>query len=92
MLCRQYYKLSGQSGVYTRKRGLDKGTNKELILKHIKENAKAGSKLSDLCQVLPSLSKDQVQRLVRELRTEELIDFKGKTKASVWFPVTSGKE
>lgn len=40
ILCRQYYKLSGQSGVYTRRRGLDKETNKELLLRHIKENAK----------------------------------------------------
>lgn len=37
MLCRQYYKFSGQSGVYTRRRGLDKATNKELLLRHIKE-------------------------------------------------------
>lgn len=89
ILCRQYYKLSGQSGVYTRRRGLDKETNKELLLRHIKENAKTGSKLSDLCQVLPSQSKDQVQRLVKELKADGLIEFKGKTKASLWFPIAS---
>lgn len=32
-------------------------------------------------------SKDQVQRLVKELKADGLIDFKGKTKASLWFPI-----
>jgi predicted HTH transcriptional regulator len=63
-------------------------TNKELLLKHIKENAETGTKLANLCQVLPFLSKDQVQRLLRELQIEGLIDFRGKTKASLWFPIT----
>lgn len=89
MLCRQYYKLSGQSGIYTRRRGLDKETNKELLLRHIRENAKTGSKLSDLCQVLPSLSKSQVQKLAKELKVQGLIDLRGKTKASLWFPMTT---
>ena len=89
MLCRQYYKLSGQSGIYTRRRGLDKETNKELLLRHIKENLKTGSKLSDLCQVLPSLSKSQVQKLAKELKADGLIEFRGKTKASLWFPIVT---
>lgn len=86
ILCRQYYKFSGQSGIYTRLRGLDKGTNKELLLTHIRDNAATGSKLSDLCQVLPSLSKRQVQNLINELKIKGLVDFKGKTKSSLWFP------
>jgi len=88
MLCRKYYKFSGQTGVYTRRRGLDKATNKELLLKHIKENADTGSKLSDLCQVLPALSRNQVHRLAKALNNDGLIEFKGKTKASRWFPMT----
>ena len=86
ILCRQYYKLSGQSGVYTRRRGLDKETNKELLLRHIRDESKNGSQLSDLCQVLPALSKSQVQKLAKELKNEGLIEVKGKTKASFWFP------
>jgi ATP-dependent DNA helicase RecG len=86
ILCRQYYKLAGKSGVYTRKEGLDKETNKELLLKHIRENAKSGSRLSELCQVLPFLSLRQVQELLKELRKHGQIHFKGKTKASLWFP------
>ena len=89
MLCQKYYLHAGKSGVYTRKRGLDRNTNKELLLKHIRANLIEGARLSDLRQVLPSLSENQVQTLLRELRAKELIHVKGKTKAGLWFP---GKE
>lgn len=85
MLCQQYYVLAGKSGMYTRKKGLDRDTNKKLLVKHLQANAINGSKLSELNQVLPSLSQRQVQELLKELRTEGLIYFKGKTKASLWF-------
>ncbi|MDP1608532.1 MAG: putative DNA binding domain-containing protein [Chlamydiales bacterium] len=83
MLCQKYYLHAGKSGVYTRKRGLDRDTNKELLLRHIRANS--GARLSDLCQVLPSLSERQVQTLLRELKIKGFIHFKGKTKSSLWF-------
>ena len=81
MLCQKYYLHAGKSGVYTRKRGLDRNTNKELLLKHIRANEIEGARLADLRQVLPSLSENQVQSLLRELRAEKLIHVRGKTKA-----------
>lgn len=89
MLCQKYYIHVGKSGVYTRKLGLDRETNKELLLKHIRANAKEGARFSDLCQVLPSLSRRQVQDLLRELKDKGQIQPKGKTKASLWFPMES---
>lgn len=86
MLCRRYYEFVGQRGVYTRKRGLDKATNKELLFRHVDENAKNGAKLSDLEQVLPDLSQSQVQKLLRELKAEGRISVHGKTRGSRWFP------
>ncbi len=88
ILSKKFYKFSGQSGTYTRLRGLDKGTNKELLLRHIRDNAKTGSNLAELCQVLPSLSKSQIQKLAKELKDEGLIFVNGRTKASLWFPTT----
>ena len=38
MLSRQFYRYIGKAGTYTRKRGLDRETNKELLLKHIRGN------------------------------------------------------
>lgn len=69
MLSRKFYAFLGQPGVYTRKRGLDHDTNKALLLKHIRENAREGSRLNELMQVLPSLSRRQVQKLVVELKS-----------------------
>ena len=85
MLCQQYYTLAGKSGTYTRKRGLDKETNKELLFKHLRANAKNGSKLNELQQVLPFLSRRQVQKLLLELKLESKAYVEGKTSASIWF-------
>lgn len=88
LLCQRYYTFAGKSGIYTRKKGLDKETNKELLLKHIKLSSKHGTTLMELCQVLPTLSKRQVQELLKELKIQGQAHFKGKTKASLWFPGT----
>ncbi|MBW1922076.1 MAG: putative DNA binding domain-containing protein [Deltaproteobacteria bacterium] len=87
VLSRRFYKFIGKKGVYTRKRGLDRETNKALILKHIRDNAAGGAPLRDLIQVLPALSRFQVQRLVQELRDEGLVKLVGATKGARWFPV-----
>lgn len=86
LLCQQYYVLTKRSGIYTRKRGLDKETNKALLLKHIRSNAKMGSKFNELHQVLPSLSRDQIKQLLKELKAQGLIQLIGSTKASLWYP------
>ena len=84
MLSRALYSFLGQKGVYTRKRGLDRETNKALLLKHISDNTHVGSKLEELLQVLPALSRRQVQRLLEELRGKDLIHFRKRTRAARW--------
>jgi ATP-dependent DNA helicase RecG len=86
LLSKQFYSFIGKKGVYTRKRGLDRETNKALLLKHIQSHKKEGSKLNDLRQVLPSLTYDQVQSLLRELKAEGRIKNVGKTSAAFWYP------
>ena len=85
ILGRRYYDVVGKKGTYTRKRGLDRDTNKALLLKHIRDNAKDGSRLDELTQVLPSLTRIQVQNLVRELKREGRIVLIGATRAGKWF-------
>jgi len=80
------YAFLGQKGVYARQRGLDRETNKALLLKHILDNAQEGSQLSELVQVLPALSSDQVQWLLRELQVEGQIHRVGRTKGARWYP------
>jgi len=86
ILSRRYYKMVDEKGAYTRKKGLDRETNKALLLKHIKENRDNGSRLKELMQVLPSLTVPQVQTLLRELKSEGEIHKVGKTRAALWYP------
>lgn len=86
LLSQRFYRRLGKAGVYTRKRGLDRETNKALLLKHIQDNRKEGSPLQELKQVLPALSRDQVQKLLQDLKIAGHIHKVGDTKASRWYP------
>ena len=86
ILGRRFYAAIGRKGVYTRKRGLDRRTNKELLLKHIRDNAATGSKMAEFYQVLPGLVRSQIQVLLRELKAEGRIRVVGSTSAARWFP------
>lgn len=85
VLAKSLYAASGQSGVHTRRVGLDRNTNKELLLKHIRDNNDAGTSFKELQQVLPSLSRNEVQVLMRELRRDGKVICVGKTSAARWF-------
>jgi len=86
VLSRRFYGFLGKKGVYTRKKGLDRETNKELLLKHIRDNWREGSRLAELLQVLPALSQPQVRNLVRDLRDEGRAHCIGRTRAARWYP------
>ena len=86
LLSQRLYRHIGKAGVYTRKRGLDRETNKELLLKHIQVNQDEGSRLGELVQVLPALSRAQVQNLLRSLKHEGRIHKVGTTRAARWYP------
>lgn len=92
LLSRSLYAALGKKGDYTRKRGLDHDTNKELLLKHIRDNNADGSPLSDLTQVLPALSSSKVQALLHELREEGRIQVTGKRRWARWHLVASKAE
>lgn len=85
-LSRRFYSSLGQRGTYTRKRGLDKRTNKELLFMHIEDSEKEGAQFEEFSQVLPSLSRGQIKKLMEELKREERIHVVGKTKGARWYP------
>ena len=87
-LARSFYDVTGKSGVHTRLVGLDRDTNKELILKHIRKNGGNGTPLKELQQVLPGHSRGQIQVLLRDMRKENRIYSIGKTAAAKWFERT----
>jgi ATP-dependent DNA helicase RecG len=86
ILARGLYAVLGSKGIYTRRKGLDRGTNKALLLKHIRDNASTGAQMEEFRQVLPSLGRSQIQVLLRELRKELAVHSVGVTKGARWFP------
>lgn len=86
LLSRRFYRHLGKAGVYTRKRGLDRETNKALLLKHIQDNEVSGARMEELRQVLPSHSRSQVQVLLRELVNQGAVHVHGRTRAGHWYP------
>lgn len=85
VLARSLYAAAGKAGVHTRKVGLDRNTDKELLYAHIRSNGENGTPLKELLQVLPGHSRKQVQALTYELRDEERIYCEGTTKAARWY-------
>lgn len=89
LLSQRLYDALGAKGVYTRKRGLDRETNKALLERHLRSQGAAGSPLSELCQVLPSESESGVQRLLDELRHEGRVTLRGQKRWARWVIVGS---
>ena len=85
LLSQRFHRHLGKAGVYTRKRGLDRETNKALLLKHIKGSGATGAPFAEFVQVLPGLSRRQIQILINELRDEGSIVLQGLKKGSRWF-------
>ncbi len=86
ILSERFYKFAGRPGTYTRRKGLDKETNKLLLLGHIERNKSDGSPLRDLQDVIPSESKHAIQYLLREMRKAGGIHPIGKTRGARWYP------
>ncbi len=81
---RGLYRYLGKAGSYTRAKGLDRETNKELLVRHIRESEPAGAKFADLQEVLREFSRRQVQELVRELREEGRVSLSGLNRGGRW--------
>lgn len=87
VLARSLYVATGKAGVHTRRVGLDRDTNKELLLKHIRQNNAVGTPFKELQQVLPGHNRNQIQVLMRELRDAGKVFCKGNTSAAKWFTI-----
>ena len=92
ILSQRFYTFIGKDGQYTRKRGLDRDTNKSLLLKHLERRKSKGCKLQELAEVLPFLSRRQVQRLLGDLKEEKRAYSRGLTNAGRWYPGSSIEE
>lgn len=87
LLSRRFAAALGQRAAYTRRRGLDREQNKELLLRHLREDGGEGSPMSELHQVVPALSREQVKHLMDELRREGRVRVAGTRRWARWFTV-----
>lgn len=90
LLSRRFYSFLGKRGRYTRQRGLDRETHKELLARHIRDSEPEGSRLADLQDVLRELSRKQLQTLLRELREEGRVVVVGVTRSGRWHSARRG--
>ncbi|HEX8409560.1 MAG TPA: ATP-binding protein [Thermoanaerobaculia bacterium] len=91
ILSRRFAAFLGDPASYTRERGLDRATNKELLVRHIVLQGTVGCSLSEVAQVLPQLTTEQVRTLLKELKQEQRVHSVGKTRSARWFPGTALK-
>ena len=91
LLSRRFYRHLGKAGVYTRKRGLDRETNKALLVRHLRETGPAGSPISELQQVLPAIPRSQLKRLLDELRQDGRVRLGGTRRGARWHSSEAGQ-
>lgn len=84
ILSRTFSHAIGESAAYTRRKGLDQGQNKLLLLNHLGDQGAKGAALPELAQVLPLLKKRQVQHLLRLLAQEGKAFPSGKGPGTPW--------
>ena len=82
ILSQRFYDFSGKRGTYTRKRGLDRETNKELLVKHLKHHCRGT--ILEFEEVLPSLTRYQIHSLLKQLRGEGRVAHVGPKKGGHW--------
>lgn len=90
VLSRSLYVLRGRAGEYTRRRGLDRETRKELLVRHVSDAGAKGAPIAELLQVLPEASRGGIRVLLRELRSEGRIHVEGVRRAARWFVGPAG--
>lgn len=88
MLSEALYASLGAKGTYTRQRGLDRDTNKALLLKHLMKQGEQGAPVSELQQVLPTHSASALRGLLLELRAENKLALKGERRWARWYAIT----
>lgn len=85
LLSRRFYRFLGKPGVYTRRRGLDRETNKALLLRHLQDALPNGCAMVEIEQVVPNLSRSMIKRLLNELRHEGKANLEGTRRWARWF-------
>jgi ATP-dependent DNA helicase RecG len=85
MLAQRFYTASGKPGTYTRTKGLARPQQKELVVQHLRESGTAGAGFGDFTEMLPGLTRGQIQTMLKELRKDERIHLVGERRFARWY-------
>lgn len=85
IMAQRYYQAIGQTGTYTRLRGISDKVCLELLCQHMKNENNRGLHLIEFSQVLPAYSPRKVQRLLNALARDGRARVIGKTKGAKWY-------
>jgi ATP-dependent DNA helicase RecG len=91
ILSRKFHAFLGQHGAYTRRKGLDRETNKALLMRHIEERRESGAAMKEFEEVLPALSRRQIMGLLQELRSGGKIHPEGERRGARWMSGAESK-
>lgn len=82
ILAHHYYSYQEKPGVYTRIKGFNRESKKELILAHIRREDKG--KREDFLDAFPELKPGDIANLLFELKTEGKIKHEGSRRSGYW--------
>lgn len=85
ILSHRYYSYQERPGVYTRIKGFNRDSKKELILAHIRREGKG--KRGDFLDAFPELKPGDVTNLLNELKSEGKIRHEGSRRSGHWVAV-----
>ena len=70
---------------------LDRATTKALLVEYLRQHREDGCTLADILQEYPSLSRDRLKTLLKDLKTEGKAHNVGRTKGGRWYPGKASK-
>src|SRR3989344_1804166 len=82
ILSHRYYSHEEKPGIYTRIKGFNRESKKELILNHIRRESKG--KKEDFLDAFPELKSGDVANLLNELKSEGKIKHEGFRRSGYW--------
>ena len=85
ILSHKYYKHENRPGVYTRIKGFDRASKKELILKHIRQEGKGTRK--DFLDGFSELKPSDIANLLHELKSDGKIKHVGTRRSGYWIVI-----
>jgi ATP-dependent DNA helicase RecG len=82
----RYWSSAGHTHVSERSLGFDREKVRSVILQRIVANGDRGTRFDEVREGLPAtLSRDQIQTLLKELKEQGSIFVEGATRASKWY-------